>query len=341
MPIAPSQPWRVVVVAEPGAEALGHLVERAHRLREAVEHPHPERDVIGRREHGDGFGRQREQLGRDRRVDVDDPSCRLVVAPTRAPTARASPAAAASSAVVPAGRSSASAVYEPEPVAEVDHPGGDGTAELGEHPEREHLEPVGIDVGAGQRRCRSCAITVIVSGCAARRARCSRSLSLVRLNVKPSCELERFEPADRGVADHEALPLPRRRRESEQVGDRHRVGAGVGDEGDPRDRARRSARSADRAIDRAMPRASKNSSAPVRIRSVNSRIDSPPSSPSQRVLGGSTLAAPRRPPAAFSCGVPCHDGSRISSSHGAICSSRPSAANSGAAVWRARSSGET
>lgn len=45
--------------------------------------------------------------------------------------------------------------------------------------------------------------------------------------------LQGAHPADRRVADDEAVPLPGHRRDAEQVADRHRVGAGVGDERDP------------------------------------------------------------------------------------------------------------
>ena len=53
---------------------------------------------------------------------------------------------------------------------------------------------------------------------------------------------------------------------------------------------------------------------------------------------GAARGTPRRPARP---GVPCHFGSRISSSHMSMSSARPSASSTGAAVWRARSSGET
>ena len=50
----------VVVVAEAGAEALRHPFERLHGLREPMEHPHPERRVFRRGQHGRRLRRQRE-----------------------------------------------------------------------------------------------------------------------------------------------------------------------------------------------------------------------------------------------------------------------------------------
>jgi hypothetical protein len=49
----------VVVVADAGAEAFGHVFERLHGLWQAVEHPHAERRMLRRRQHGSRLRRQR------------------------------------------------------------------------------------------------------------------------------------------------------------------------------------------------------------------------------------------------------------------------------------------
>ncbi len=76
------------------------------------------------------------------------------------------------------------------------------------------------------------------------------------------------------------------------------------------------------------------------MRATNSRTDSPPSRPDQRSSAGRPRSSAYAS-AAFSAGVPCHLGSRISSNQGSISSSRPSRASSGPAVCRARTRGDT
>ena len=139
----------VVVVSEPGAEALRHHLERGHGLREAMEHAHPVRLVVGRGEHRHRLGAQVEALRAGRLpddvvdhvvvfvvfvVDGDDPRRRLVVRPLADP-----PLVEPGRHREIAGRQGLAGRgqrgEQSELVAEVDHPGGDGTAELGVDPE--------------------------------------------------------------------------------------------------------------------------------------------------------------------------------------------------------------
>ena len=87
-------------------------------------------------------------------------------------------------------------------------------------------------------------------------------------------------------------------------------------------------------------RAGQEAAGALRMRSTKSRTDSPPGSPAQRSWLGLARSAVNAA-SAFSAGVPCHSGLRISCIHSSIRSGRPKRDSSGAAVWRVRSSGET
>ena len=144
----------VVVVADPRTKAVRHVLERAHRLRKAVEHAHAVRGMVGVGQHGPGLWRQRESLDADVSLvvslvvrligDRHDHACRrLVVRPL------AHPALGQFRRCGQLGRGTRTRRrghrrVQPQLIAQVDHACRDCTLELGEQLEREQLQPVGI-----------------------------------------------------------------------------------------------------------------------------------------------------------------------------------------------------
>ena len=76
----------VIVEADSGAERFGDPLEHLHRLRQAVEHPHAERGMLGVGEHGHRLGRHREPLDPvPIRIPAQQLRGRLVVGPLAHP----------------------------------------------------------------------------------------------------------------------------------------------------------------------------------------------------------------------------------------------------------------
>ena len=282
----------VVVVAEARAEALGHRPRaRAIVCGKPVEHAHAERRVVGRRRARPppraSARSARRPVGRRRpRSTSPPPGCR----PTRAPSARRGRSAPASSSAVSGPPAVARAAYSPSRSPRWTIPAVTAPLSLvntlNEYSFRRSgsaaMSAMGPTVDPVPH---ARAIGVLPGAIVGREV-----LDVAQLRQAERVavvERHRLEPADRGVAEHEAVPLPRRR-PADRADDRWspswcRRGRRAGS-------ARpvpRSARSADRP--RCVPRLGRPGSPPLplRMRATNSRTDSPPSRPDQRSLGGS------------------------------------------------------